>query len=359
MSRNEYQELKVSGIKKETDNSSVVSLQVPDHLKDEYKFIPGQYLNFKIQLNGEEYRRSYSICSNPEDQDLRIGVKKMEDGTISRFLNDDLKEGQSLLVAPPQGHFVVDSNMSNGKYMFFAAGSGITPIISMVTNLLRHEEGSTVQLHYGNKDESNIMFRSDLEELVRIYPERFELINYLSKISPGEPFKEGRIAINSIDFEPLGFNVSSCDSFYLCGPETMINEMSDHLISLGIDKEKIHYELFTTGVEETKPEQQVQPQTDQVLTGCEVEITLDDEITNLKIDTAGPTVLESAIAAGIDPPYSCRGGVCTTCMARLKEGRVKMDMNHALTDTELEEGYILTCQSHPTTATVKINYDDI
>lgn len=348
---NTFYPLSISKIKKETPNAVSITFEVPDNLKKIFKFKAGQYLNIKHTLNGKELRRSYSLCNATDSNLLEIGVKKVAGGTFSVFANDVLKVGDALEVMPPQGHFLLETNSENkNAYLAFAAGSGITPVMSMIKTVLSKEPHATFVLAYGNQSVSETMFYTELESLRKQYPNRLNIEYFFSRESVEGTFF-GRIEKSMVNFL-LNNKYKDIDfhSYYLCGPEEMIFEVKDTLVEKSIAEKDIHFELFTSTEEGTLTEAHDGNTT--------ITVTVDDETKTFSMSQE-KSVLEASLAEDLDAPYSCQGGICSTCIARVKEGKVEMRKNQILTDSELAEGLILTCQSHPTTPTLVVDYDDV
>ncbi len=361
-----FHELKVEEVHRETPDSIVVGFEVPGSLKDNFQFTQGQYLTLKMTLNGEEVRRSYSICSSPVDDELKVAAKKVEGGKMSTYLNEQLKKGDMVEVMEPMGNFFTYLDENNAKqYVAFAAGSGITPVISILKTVLHKEPKSSFTLFYGNRDSLSIIFKHRLEKLMDKYGDRLEVIHILSREEGGEPLQKGRIdeskARQLLDEYIEGEGEAE---YFICGPEGMMNNVTAVLEERGIDKKQVHIELFTSpinseaDIEEKKKAREEQQEENDDGT-AEVTVLLDDEENTFELDYHGDVILDAALEEDIDVPFSCKGAVCSTCKARLVEGKVEMDENHALTDEEVEEGFILTCQSHPRTSKVKVDYDDI
>lgn len=339
-----FHALTVSDIVPLTAGSVQVVFDVPTSLASEYDFIPGQYVNLSAVINGAEERRSYSICSGLGEK-LAVAIKRVNNGKFSNWANDDLEVGMSVYVAPPMGNFQLDSVSKN--IVAFAAGSGITPIVSMAKSL--EQKGGTLHLFYGNRAQKDIMFRSELEGLSNT-----QTLHYLSAESV-EGFRVGRLSkenISAIIKENL--ELLKADGFFLCGPETMIQSAIEVLTLFGVPKNKINYELYTTPVLliEDKP-----VEVNHFEGESNVTVILDDETIELKLSAAGKTILDAVNKEGYDAPYSCRGGVCCTCRAKVLKGKVTMSLNYSLTDKEVADGYILTCQAHPASEEVTISYD--
>ncbi|MCW5519969.1 2Fe-2S iron-sulfur cluster binding domain-containing protein [Aureitalea sp. L0-47] len=343
--------LSVSEVKKVTPNSVRVSFNIPDDLSDTFAFIPGQYITIKQELNGMEIRRAYSICSSPSSGKLSVGVKKVKNGAFSVYANEELEAGNTLEVMPPEGKFTLEpqSDKTN-HYLAFAAGSGITPILSIMTSVLEEEPKSTFSLIFGNQSLEETMFANDISELKNKYPNRLNA-EYLFSRKKEDFGLFGRIERSTVNY--LLKNKLPQEDFYsyfLCGPEQMITTVSELLKENGVSEDKIHFELFTsTDSEET-----------EVVTDGRSNITviLDDETESFVMDNDTP-ILTACLNRGLDAPYSCQGGICSTCIARITEGKAEMRKNQILTDEEIEEGLILTCQAHPVSPSVTVDYDDV
>ena len=326
-----------------------VLFDVPAELKEEFKFIPGQYIDIKIELNGEELRRAYSICSSLQSEELRIGIKEMSQGKFSVYANKNLQAGDYLYVSKPKGNFLLQLEKTKKRnYLAIATGSGITPILSMVQSVLESEPNSKFVLLFGNRSSEDTMFKNELDSLHKSFPVRF-LLHYTFSQQIVEHCYSGRIndaMIISVlsAYRPM-FNF---DEVFLCGQETMIDMAKAYFKKQGFKSEQVHFELFST--EEPKKEME------NFSGEAEVTVVLDDESTIFIMDRR-ETVLAAALKQGLDAPYSCQGGICSSCLAKLTAGKVKMDNNRILSQEELDEGLILTCQSHPVSEKVTINYD--
>lgn len=355
-----FHPLEVVDIKRETEEAVSVKLRVPEELKEEFKFIPGQYLMFKHTVNGEELKRSYSISSSPNEGELRVGVKEVTDGRFSTFVNRKLKIGDVLETMGPRGKFIIETDPANQKhYVAFCAGSGVTPIISMMKHVLETEPKSKFTCFYGNRHAASIIYFDEINALKNRYPERLEMHYVMSKEEMGSDFFRGRIDEEKIRrFSDVLFDPKLVDGFYLCGPEQMIYAAKDVMTEKGVAPEKIHFELFgtpnptagfaATAVEKTSGSVK-----------SHITVIMDGDEFHLEMATGTETILDAADRAGLDVPYSCKGGVCCTCLARVKNGEVSMDLNYSLTDKEVEQGLVLTCQAHPKTENVTVDFDDI
>lgn len=349
-----FHALRVNQVKKETEDTVSISIDVPEHLKKIFAYKQGQYLTFKKKLNGEEIRRSYSLCSSPvTENEWRVAVKKVEGGLFSEWANDQLKEGDVLEVMEPEGNFFTElKEGQNKKYIAFAAGSGITPVISIIKTALAVENDSVFYLFYGNRTLVSIIFKDELDALSEKYGDRFSVTHILSRDDEGGDLS-GRIDEESCDkINATNPDFYNADEYFICGPEQMIFSLKDKLISRGVGENKIHFELFTTPVKEEGGEGDEVPELD-----ADVTIIIDGEEFNYPLSSTGEAILDASMDAGADVPFSCKGAVCCTCRAKLMEGKVHMDMNFALTDQEVADGYILTCQSHPITPKVVVDYD--
>lgn len=354
--------LKVKEVKKETKDAVSITFDVPEDLKDKFAYKPGQYLTLKIDIDGETYRRPYSLCSSPAvDNDLKVTSKRVEGGVISNYLNDNIKEGDEIDVFPPIGRFTTEVDSDNQRtFVMFGGGSGITPLMSILKTVLHKEPMSMVMLFYGNEDEESIIFRDELDALQKQFNERLKLIYTLEKPSEGWQHETGMLNKQKI----LGFMdkyaISNEDDieYFICGPQGMIDEAKAALKERVINPDHIHIEYFTAPLPDLDKEEEKQQKTEggEDFEEADVTIILDGEEHHIKV-RKDEKILEAAIDEGIDPPFACQMGICTTCMAFLHEGQVKMDENEGLSDAEVEEGYILTCQSHPMTAKVKVEYE--
>ncbi len=348
---NTFYPLTVSEIKRETPLSVSITFTIPETLKDTFTFIAGQYITIKHTIDDNEIRRAYSICSIPSSGILKIGVKEVPNGSFSVYANHTLKVGDTLEVLPPQGKFIFTPSLnSNIHYAAFVAGSGITPVLSMITSAMKHETESTFLLVYGNRNVEQTMFYNDLIQLKESYPNRF-FIEFVFSREDIDGSLFGRIDTGTVNFFIKNkYKETHFSKFYLCGPEKMIHTVTETLKTNNVAKEHILFELFTTP-EEKNPIEIKDGSTNLTL-------TVDDQTHTFTMPQT-QTVLDAALKEDIDTPYSCRGGVCSTCIAKIVEGKAVMKKNQILTDDEIEDGYILTCQAHPTTTTLTIDYDDV
>jgi ring-1,2-phenylacetyl-CoA epoxidase subunit PaaE len=353
-----FHSLRVKKVEKETEDCVSVEFDVPEELKEVFQFKQGQNLTIKKTLNGEELRRNYSICTSPFDNKLKIAVKKAEGGIFSTWANEELEAGDYLDVLPPTGKFYTELNPSQKKnYIAFAAGSGITPILSIIKTTLVTEPKSTFTLIYGNRTKNSIIFKEELEALKDKFIDRFRIYHILSRETTDVEINNGRIDVDKLEllFRKL-IDIKTCNEFFICGPEEMIFCIKGYLEGRGVANDKIHFELFTVPGEK-KPE--VRSQKSETIEGpkAKVSVKLDGILFDFDLDYEGESVLDAALKQGADLPYACKGGVCTTCKAKLVEGKVSMDVNWGLEPEEVAKGYILTCQSHPQTERIVVDFD--
>ena len=347
-----FLKLIIKEVKRETKDTDSVLFNVPEELKADYTFVAGQYINLKLTLDGTEIRRAYSICSSPESGELRIAVKAVKDGAFSQFANTKLKAGDAIEVGKPEGKFTFEPQADRQKnYAAFAAGSGITPIMSILKSVLKNEPKSSFVLVYGNKTPEETIFHQELHDLQLQYVGRL-FVHYVFSQAKVENALFGRIEKSSVNFvlnnkhKELAF-----DKYYLCGPEEMITIVSGVLKEHNVKETAIKFELFTTSCKENKIEQSLEGHTT-------ITIMVDDEETTFEMSQK-QTVLDAALKKGIDAPYSCQGGICSSCLARVTSGTAEMTKNSILTDKEIASGLILTCQAHPTSERIYIDYDDV
>jgi ring-1,2-phenylacetyl-CoA epoxidase subunit PaaE len=362
MSSPKFHSLKVKAIKRETSDSVSITLDVPQDLKNDYTFTQGQYITFKKIFDGEELRRSYSICSSPLDGELRVGIKQVENGKFSTYANAQLHVGDIVEVMTPMGNFFTELNPANSKqYLAFAAGSGITPIMSIIKTTLAIEKDSNFTLVYSNKNTGSIMFLEEIEALKNIYLERLTVFHLLSRETVDVPVLNGRISKEKcIEFADKNLiDYKSMNEVFVCGPEDMIHAVKDTLAERGVDSKHIHFELFSTPTQaqaNSKGHLQAQSASDNEAK-AQVSVKIDGITYQLELPYAGESILDAALKTGADLPFACKGGVCCTCRAKLMKGTASMDMNFSLEDDEVEKGYILTCQAHPTSEELFVDFD--
>jgi len=355
-----FHPLEVVDIKRETVEAVSIKLRIPEELTEDFKFTPGQYVMFKHTINGEELKRSYSISSSPGEGELRVGVKEVPEGRFSTFVNKQLKVGDILETLAPRGRFVVETSPENKKhYVAFCAGSGVTPIISMMKHVLETERDSRFTCFYGNRHASTIIYFDEINALKNRFPDRLEIHYVMSKEEMGSEFFRGRIDEEKIrKYSELLFDPIHVDEFYLCGPEKMIVAARDVMTEKGVEKDKIHFELFGTPNPTAGLGVVAEPESKESVKS-HVKVIMDGDEFQIEMEPGTETILDAADRAGLDVPFSCKGGVCCTCLARVKEGEVSMELNYSLSDKEVEEGLVLTCQAHPKSERIKVDFDDI
>ncbi len=350
-----FHPLRVAEITPLTDDAVRIGFEVPAELAQDFQFVQGQHLNIRTSLAGDDVRRSYSICSAADSGKLQIGVKVLPGGHFSGFAAGTLKVGDLLDVMTPMGRFFTELDPANtNTYCAIAAGSGITPILSIIATTLDQEPMSRVTLLYANRSTRTIMFLEELEDLKNRYPDRFQLIHVLSREAQDAELLSGRLdAARLTKITETLVPVETVDDWFLCGPYTMVEMLRDTLVELGVDKRHIHSELFH--VDTTPPVRRTTEQAEGA--GSEVTIRLDGRRSTFHLLRDDVPVLDAVLRVRSDAPFACRGGVCGTCRAKVLEGSVEMDTNYALEPDEVEAGYVLTCQSHPTSDTLSLDYD--
>jgi ring-1,2-phenylacetyl-CoA epoxidase subunit PaaE len=354
-----FHPLTIRDIRRETDDCVSISFAIPPELSEQFVYREGQNITLRVYIDGEEIRRSYSVCSSPLEDELRVAVKAVPGGLFSQYANTRLKRGDTIEVLPPTGKFYSPLEPERAKnYVAFAAGSGITPILSIIKTVLATEPASRFTLVYGNRNRHSIIFREQLEALKNRYMERFRLIHILSREKTDLPIQYGRIdATKCRELENHLIDWKQVDHFYICGPEAMIFSTRDYLLNAGVPAQRIHFELFTTPGQKSGPKTEEASGTGDLGPTARVQVKVDGRSFEMKVPYQGVPILDAALQAGADLPYACKGGVCCTCRARLVKGEVEMDQNYALEPEELEAGFILTCQSHPRTEEIVVDFD--
>ncbi|RFC53678.1 1,2-phenylacetyl-CoA epoxidase subunit PaaE [Brumimicrobium aurantiacum] len=353
-----FHALKVKDIRQETSDAVSIALSVPDDLKENYKYTPGQYLTFRTTIDGEDVRRSYSICTGLQENELRVAVKKMIQGKFSTFANDVLKVGEEMEVMTPMGTFTTEIDENTEKsFVFFAGGSGITPVMSLIKTILHTAKKSNVTLIYGNRGIDHVIFRDELEELKNLHMDKFSLMHVFSVEKLGNPLQEGLLDKNQIEkiYKAI-LEGQSIDEVFVCGPEPTIYAVKDVFEEAGFAPENVHFELFTSPTQKDKKPLPKVAAADKV--EANIKVILDGEEILLNLDSEGESILDAASKMGADVPYACKGGVCCTCKAKVLEGTARMDVNYALEKDEVDAGYILTCQAHPTSDQLVVSFDD-
>lgn len=347
--------LKVSEVRRETADAVSLCFEVPDELAEDYRFVQGQHLNLKVEVDGEELRRSYSICAGVDDHELRVAIKTVPGGRFSGWANSQIKVGDVFEVMTPEGRFFTPLDATHAKnYVAFAAGSGITPILSLIKTTLSTEPKSRFTLIYGNQRQSSVMFAEMLEDLKNRYMSRFVIYNIFSREEQEVDLFNGRLDRARVArFLDTLIPADTIDAAFICGPGAMIDEVEAGLLGAGVAADNIHLERF--GVPDSGPAHHVEPGD---APQAQVTIIVDGLKREMEFRAEDPSILDVALRAGLDLPYSCKGGVCCTCRAKVLEGRVRMDKNYTLEQPDVDAGYVLTCQAHPLTERVVISYDE-
>ena len=357
-----FHPLTVSDVRRETPDAVSISFEVPEALRDDYRYTPGQYLTLRSDLEGEDTRRSYSICSGLDDGELRVAIKKVEGGLFSTFANDNLTVGMTLDVMTPEGRFLAEPQAGvEGEYVAFAAGSGVTPILSIVKSLLEREPRSQVTFFYGNRSTGSIIFRTALEDLKDRFLERFRLVHVLSREAQDVDLLHGRLDAERIrELARVGlFNPAAVDAYFLCGPGDMIEQTKEALGGLGVDPEKIRSEMFVPADGSAPPRAASQRAKETARQGATIEAVLDGARHSIEMVEGDENVVAAAARQGLELPYSCKGGMCCTCRCKVVEGEAEMATNYSLEPWEQEAGFILACQTRPLTEKLVLDFDEI
>lgn len=367
----QFHHLKVKKVTPEISDASSITFEVPSDLQEKFDYTHGQYLTLKFQINGKEERRAYSMSSSPLENDITVTVKKVHKGIVSNHICNNLKEGDMVEVMVPQGRFTLQLDEEKNRTIYlFGAGSGITPLMSIAKTVLEKEPLSTVFLFYGNRNEESIIFKYQLDEMERKYQNQFIVSHTLSQPKKEKPsgfgglFKKakmswegevGRVDQLSVKKFLADHPTRSKEAHYfICGPGGMIDDVENALLEMGIDKKFVHSERFTTGASEEESSTHVSAAAP--VEGAKLTVHLDGETIETEVKK-GKTILDTLLDLKYEPPYSCCSGSCSTCMAKVTKGKVEMEACYALDDDEIEEGFILTCQAHPTTDEVEITFD--
>ena len=352
-----FHPLTIASVARETRDAIALTFDVPAALRDAFRFEPGQHLTLRTTIGADDVRRSYSICSAVQDGTLRVAVKKAPGGVFSTWANEHIAPGQTIEVMPPLGHFNVPLAAANRKhYLGFAAGSGITPLLSIIKTTLLTEPHSRFTLFYGNRSSSAVMFREELADLKDRFLERFSLIYVMSREPQDIDILNGRIDRKKADaLIEHWVDLAGIDTAFVCGPDGMMQAVSESLQAHGMPKSRIKIELFAASI--PKHERKAQPEPEPGHAECEVTVVIDGSVRQYTLEKTKENILDAALQRGIELPYSCKGGVCSTCRAKLVEGEVDMDVNFALEDYEVARGFILCCQSYPVTDKVVVDFD--
>lgn len=351
-----FHRLAIADLRRETPDAISLSFAVPAALARDYSFAPGQYLTLRTQIEGEEVRRSYSICTAPDDGELRIAVKRVNGGAFSNWAMEALKVGDELEVMTPTGRFGAMPAPGDGRvHLGFAAGSGITPIISIIRGVLGREPNSRFFLFYGNRSVRDILFRSELEELKDRFIGRLSVFHVLSQEEQDLPILHGRLDRAKVErLLRVMLPAAAVDHVYICGPATMSEEVDATCRDLGIAPDKIHVERFVSEFGgRPRPRPAIAPEAPPAAMAT---VIVDGKRREVPV-AQGEAILDAALRAGVDLPYACKGGMCSTCRAKLVEGKAEMEFNYSLEPWELKAGFVLTCQAKPTTERVVVDYD--
>lgn len=355
-----FSSLIISDVRRETADSVSIAFHVPAELQERFTFKPGQYLTLRAAVNGEDIRRSYSICSGSSDGELRVAIKRVDGGVFSTWATSEIKVGMEMQVMNPLGHFTPNNIDGKTHVVLYAAGSGITPMLSIARTMLQNNAEAEVSLVYGNRHFNGIIFRDIIEDMKDIYLGRFRVFHVLS----GEPndiaLFHGRIDAEKIEGYTQRFiPIDTVSEVFVCGPEPMIRAVKDFYLSNGMAEADVHYELFASPGRAQQAAPAVKKE-EVVLEGqADVTVIFDGNYTQFKMPKSGEMILDAAQRAGLDIPFSCKGGMCCTCRAHVKEGQVDMKLNYALEPGEVESGFVLTCQTEPVSDVVVIDFDKV
>ncbi len=354
-----FHKLKISEVRRETPDAVSIRFEIPEHLKQAFVFKAGQHLTLRADLDGEDVRRNYSVCVAPSENEMRIAIKQMAPGRFSVWANANLREGNEIEVLPPMGRFVLPEGTEEaGYYVGLAGGSGITPVISILKTVLDTQPAARFVLLYGNRSTASAMFLEELAGLKNRYMERLEVYHFLEDEAEEIELFNGRLDREKCDavFDSL-IDVKSANAFFICGPGPMMDAAEAALLARGVPAEKILIERFTSSAlsaEQLAAREALQ----QKAAGTELVVTLDGRRSRIAFDPTKGSILDCMQAAGMPAPYACKGGVCTTCRAKILEGQVTMTKNYGLTEQEVADGYVLTCQSVPASEHVVLSYDE-
>ena len=354
----DFHKIKVEEVYKEIKDTVVVEFNIPEQLQDTFAFKQGQHLTLRKLINDEDVRRTYSLCSSPLENRWKVAIKQIPGGVFSTYANTELKSGDMIEIMEPTGHFYVDIESQTAKnYIAFAAGSGITPILSIIKTHLLSEPNSTFKLFYLNRMVKSIIFKEEIERLKNQFFGRFQVFHFLTKEQRDIPFLNGRFDTEKLQVLTKTFiDIEDTNHCFICGPQDMIFLIRDHLESAGLDSDKIHYELFFSGDTEAS-KLHIAEVLEHKAEGTDITIIDGGKEFHFIMDDDFDTVLDGALAAGADLPFACKGGVCSTCKCKIVEGSVEMKVNYALEADEVKNNYILSCQSVPTSDKVVVNFD--
>ncbi len=354
-----FHKLTIAELRPVTREAVTITFAVPSALRKRFRYHQGQHIAVRTRIAGEQIMRTYSICAGVPANTLRIAVKRQPHGLFSNFANDELEPGQTLEVMPPRGHFYTPLDPNQAKhYLAFAAGSGITPVLSIIETTLAVEQASRFTLVYGNRTGASILFREELEDLKNTYMERFNLVHVLSREPTDSELLHGRITEEKCaQLCERCIDIAGVDECFICGPELMRHAVTEALHAQGIECRHIHSELFTVPGEVKRQFPQHLDETQSAHPVSRIAVIAEGRRLEFELKHNTETLLEAGLRAGADLPFSCKGGVCATCRAKLLAGEVRMGANYALEDDELKAGYVLTCQSYPLSKKIVLDYD--
>ena len=354
----QFHTIRIKDIYKETADCSVVTFDIPEALHNAFDFQQGQHLTLKAIIDGEDVRRSYSLCSSPVDKEWKVAVKQIPGGVFSTYINEQVQTGDMMEIMEPSGKFGVPVSKEEAKnYVVFAAGSGITPILSMIKTHLALEPNAKFKLFYLNRTVKSIIFKEEIEQLRNQYFGRLEIFYFLTKEQRDIELFNGRFTSEKLQIlTKTLINVDTTDEVFICGPEQMIFLIRDELVAAGLESEKVHYELFVTGLSE-EDRQRAARLAEQKVEGVEVTIVDGGKDFHFTMTNEFDNILDAALGAGADLPFACKGGVCSTCKCKVEEGTVEMKINYALEENEVAQNLVLSCQAVPTSENVKVNFD--
>jgi len=354
----EFHHIKIADVYKETKDTTVVTFDIPEHLQDNFKFVHGQHLTLRHTINGKEERRPYSLCTSPLDKQWKVAVKLIPGGVFSSYVDSELKIGDLIEVMEPTGHFYVETDPGIPKnYIAFAAGSGITPMLSIIKTHLELEPDSTFKLFYLNKTAKSIIFKEEIEQLKNKYFKRFHTFHFLTRENRDIDFLNGRFTPEKLKVLTDTFiDIEDTSHCFICGPQDMIFLIRDELEKAGLDANKIHYELFFSGSSDEE-NRHIAEVLEHKAEGTEVTIIDGGKEFQFIMEDDYDNLLDGALAAGADLPFACKGGVCSTCKCKVIEGSVEMKVNYALEENEVANNFVLSCQAVPTTDKVVVDFD--
>ncbi len=354
----DFHEVKIKEVHKETKDTVVLTFEIPEHLNRNFSFIQGQHLTLRKQIDGEDVRRSYSLCTSPLEKIWKVAIKQIPGGVFSTYANNELQAGDTMDIMEPSGNFYVEVDPETSKnYIAFAAGSGITPMLSIIKTHLESEPDATFKLFYLNRTTKSIIFKEEIENLKNIYFGRFQVFHFLTKEKRDIPFLNGRFDSEKLQILTKTFiDVEDTAHCFICGPQEMIFLIRDELKAAGLAEEKIHYELFFSG-NTAAVDTRVAALLEQQIEGTDVTIIDGGKEFHFIMEKEYDNVLDGALAAGADLPYACKGGVCSTCKCKVVEGQLEMKINYALEQDELDKNIVLSCQAIPTTEKIVVDFD--